>query len=136
MLKTIKKYWMPLVIIIGSLVLAIIKLNQHEFAFSLVALALLLVAVNNLLLQMEYDELYDSHAKLVADYIAELNHNLDFIQKSKATLLDIITTVDGVSKDVEALDFEGIVNPATGDVDTIVVSAKPKKKRGRPKKKA
>jgi hypothetical protein len=134
MLKTIKKYWMPLAITIGSLVLAIIKLNQHEFAFSFVALALLLVAVKNLLLQMDYDELHDSHAELVVKYIEELNHNLEFIERSRATLLDIMTSVDGVSKDAKDLNFEGIIDPITGDVDRMVVTVKPKKKRGRPKK--
>jgi hypothetical protein len=136
MLKIIKKYWMPIAIALGALVLAIIKLDQHQFAFSFVALALLLVAVKNLLLQMEYDELHDSHADLVIQYIKELNNNLEFIQKSKATLLDIMTSVDGVSKDAKDLNFEGIIDPITGDVDRMVVTVKPKKKRGRPKKKA
>jgi hypothetical protein len=115
MLKIIKKYWMPIAIALGALVLAILKLDQHEFAFSFVALALLLVAVKNLLLQMEYDELHDSHAELVVEYIEELNNNLEFIQKSRATLLDIMTTVDDVKESTKEL-------PA------------PKKKRGRPKK--
>jgi hypothetical protein len=115
MLKTIKKYWMPIAITLGALVLTIIKLSQHEFAFSFVALALLLVAVKNLLLQMEYDELHDSHAELVVEYVEELNHNLEFIQKSRATLLDIITTVDDAKESTKVIP-------------------QPKKKRGRPKK--
>ena len=122
MLKFIKSYWLHVALIIGAAVYTCIKVANSEWADAIIAVTLGVVAGSALLTRIDYDELYNSHAELVVEYIEELNNNLDFINKSRATLLDIMTSVDGV------------VNPVTGDVDTIVVSAKPKKKRGRPKK--
>lgn len=115
MKKFIKTYWLHIALIIGAAVYACIKVVNSEWADAIIAVTLGVVSAGALLTRIDYDLLHEDHAQLVVDYIAELNNNLDFINKSKATLLDIMTTVDGV------------VNPAK-ELPT------PKKKRGRPKK--
>ena len=112
MLKFIKSYWLHIALIIGAAVYACIKFANYEWADGIVAVTLGVVTAGALLTRIDYDLLHEEHAQLVIDYIKELDSNLEFINKSKATLFDIMATID----DVKEL-------PAT-----------PKKKRGRPKK--
>lgn len=99
MKKFIKQHWMPLAIILGSLVILVIKLAQLEFAFSFIALTLLLVAAKNLLLELEQDELRESYNDLIVAYIKELNSNLDFIKSSRSKLADIILDVNKIKEE-------------------------------------
>lgn len=107
MKKFIKQYWMPLAIIAGSLTITFIKLFQGEFAFAFVALTLVLVAFKNLLLQLAFDDLHEDYTELVIDFNKELSDKLDFIQKSRNTLLDIMSTVDNIKEEAGPVLKEG-----------------------------
>ena len=115
MTKFIKSYGLQSALVIFAGVYSCIKMGNAEWADAIFAVAFAITAGYSLLLRIDYDALYEEHGNIVADYTESLNSNLEFIRRSKATLFDIMATVDGIKESAEVVET-------------------PKKKRGRPKK--
>jgi len=115
MTKFIKSYGLHAALVIFAGVYSCIKVSNAEWADAIFAVAFAITAGYSLLLKIDYDALYEEHGNIVADYTESLNSNLEFIRRSKATLFDIMATVDGIKESAEVVET-------------------PKKKRGRPKK--
>lgn len=127
MLKFIKAYWLfVLLFLFGAAITAFNAING-DLGNTIFGVAFCVLTSYSVLNKMDYDELYEQHADLVLEYIKELNSNLEFIKGTRARLSDVFN-------DVSLNDFQGVVNPVTGELDTILVDVKPTKKRGRPKK--
>ena len=95
----IKNYWLHSLLVIFGAVYSCIKVANGEWADAIFALAFAVVSAGYLMTKIEYDFLHEDHAQLVCDYIKELNPNLNFIERSKEKLADIISDVDKIKQE-------------------------------------
>ena len=120
MLKFIKTYWLHLVLVLFASFYFLIEVANQEWADVIFALAFVVTAVHSLLLRINYDDLREDYEELVYDYVKELRSNIDFIGKAKMTLSSLAEEISEV---------KGIVNPVTGELESLIVDSKPTKKK-------
>lgn len=117
MKQFIKLYWAHILLMILGSVLTSIKIANQEWTNSFIALALVIVTGTALFTRVQYDLLKDDYEDVVRCYIKELTNNINFIERSKQKLADIMLDVKQIKE----------------ESGTALIEGKPKKKKTKKK---